>query len=479
MFIIYIIIILMSTFFVVFGYYNQLSLQKERQYDRLMGIVTSVGLGINGDAHERMFEKNRTHESIPSLRENAIYYKINQRLEDAVRENKLGSAMYTLVWDEKEGFFRYGVRSDEFIDYRNPYKQYPQVLADNYEVGGTIPEYQSENGAWLSAFYPIKNSSGKVVAVLEADIPFEHFIDMVKEKYMRQALIALAVIIGIALVLIAYTRRILKDDQRQKQLFMLQKKMIEEKNKDITDSINYALRIQKSILPSDDSFAKHFEDSFVFYRSKDIVAGDFYWMECIGDDIYLACADCTGHGVPGAMVSVVCSNALNRAVNEMKLTDTGQILDATRSMVVNQFRKGDNEMSDGMDVSFVRINLRSMKMCFTGANNPLYRISSDGEFSIFKCDKQPVGAYLESKPFTSCEIDLKKGDCFYLFTDGYADQFGGSKGKKFKYKPFQQLLIQNYKDPMPDQMNMLDQTFTDWIGDFEQIDDICVIGIRI
>ncbi len=478
MFVIFMIIILMSTFFVVFGYYNQLSLQEERQYDRLSAIVTSIGICMDGDLHEKMFHEQPEKDGIMTMDENAEYKAINKILAAAVIENDLNSPMYTLVYDQEGDVFKYGVRSDDQVYYRHEYTEYPQVLVDNYFEGGTIPKYESENGQWLSAFYPFRNSQGEVVGLIEADVEFTYFDQMVTSQYTRQALIALAVIVAIALILIPYTRTILRKDQEQKELFLIQKRMIEEKNKDITDSINYALKIQTSILPAAESFETNFEDSFVFYRSKDIVAGDFYWMERSGDDIYLACADCTGHGVPGAMVSVVCSNALNRAVNEMHLTDTGEILDAVRDIVVNQFHKGDREMNDGMDLGFAKINLSTMKMMFTGANNPLYKVSN-GEFSIIECNKMPVGSYIEPKPFTSTELDLKKGDCYYFFTDGYADQFGGPKGKKFKYKPFQAILLENANKPMKEQMAQLENAFVDWIGDFEQIDDICVIGIRI
>jgi len=478
MFIIYIIIILLTTFFVVFGYYNQLSLQKERQYDKLRAVVTGLAENIDGDEYEQMMKTYPDKDGIVETDQDPGYFSIHRMLHTAYKQNGMNSELYTMTYDEEKEVFCFGVTSGENPYFRHEYSDFPQILLDSMEAGGIIPYYEDEHGFWLSAFHPIKNKRGKVVGVLQADTEFHDFLEMVRSQYTQQALVALGVIIVIALILIPYTRKILRKDQEQKELFILQKKMIEEKNKDITDSINYALKIQKSILPSAENFESYFEDSFVFYRSKDIVAGDFYWMERIGDDIYLACADCTGHGVPGAMVSVVCSNALNRAVNEMKLTDTGEILDATRTIVVEQFRKGDHEMNDGMDVSFARINLPSMKMCFTGANNPLYKISG-GEFSIVKCDKQPVGSYLESKPFTSQEIELKKGDCFYFFTDGFADQFGGPKGKKFKYKPFQQLLHENYQKPMSDQMAVLDDAFAEWIGDFEQVDDICVIGIRV
>lgn len=478
MLIIFVIIILMSGFFIVFGYYNQLSLHEQKQYDRLKAIVNTVAISMDGDAHERMFFENTEKDGIKSVNENADYKSINSLLQSAVEKNELGTPMYTLVYDKEEDIFRYGVRSDDQVYFRHEYVQFPDVLIDEYQNGGIIPQYSSENGVWLSAFHPITNSKKEVVGLVEADVEFGYFIDMVRSQYMRQAMIALAVIIAIALILIPYVRLILKRDQEQKELFLMQKRLIEEKNKDITDSINYAQQIQHSILPASENFKSNFADSFVYYRSKDIVAGDFYWMEKLGNDIYLACADCTGHGVPGAMVSVVCSNALHKALNERNLKTTGDILDNARETVVAQFQKGDSEMNDGMDVCFVRLNRAENTIQFSGANNPLYLVR-DGELQVIKGDKQPVGKFIDPKPFQSVDMEVKEGDCYYLFTDGFADQFGGENGKKFKYKSFQQLLQANSKLPMSEQRSKLDHAFKAWIGDFEQVDDVCVIGFRI
>ncbi len=478
MFIIFIIIILMSSFFVIFGYYNQLSLHEEKEHDRLTAIVGTIGHVLDGDAHATLFERNPNKGDITTVDEDSIYNSLYCVLKTAAEVNKLNSTMYTMVYNAEKNVFEFGVRSDDKVYFRDEYKQFPQILLDSMSVGGTVPTYQDEHGVWMSAFYPIKKSNGEVVGILQADIEFGYFISMVREKYTRQALIALGVIIAIALILFPYVRKVLRKDQEQKEMLEAQKHEIEEKNKDITDSINYALKIQTSILPARETFEKAFRDSFVYYKSKDIVAGDFYWMEVIGDDIFLACADCTGHGVPGAMVSVVCSNALNRTVNEMKLTNTGEILNAARDIVVNQFRKGDSQMNDGMDVSFARINFKTNTFQFSGANNPIYHVS-EKQLTIVKGDKQPVGKFIDPKPFTAVDLTIKAGDCIYLFTDGFADQFGGKDGKKFKYKPFQEILLANHDKPMKEQMDKVNAAFVDWLGNFEQVDDICVIGIRI
>lgn len=257
-----------------------------------------------------------------------------------------------------------------------------------------------------------------------------------------------------------------------------QHQVLEEQHREITDSINYAKRIQDAILPPLKLVKGYMPDSFILYKPKDIVAGDFYWMEGVNNLIIFAAADCTGHGVPGAMVSVVCHNAMNRAVKEFMLVKPNEILDKTREIVMETFEKSDEDVNDGMDVALCSINTESKKLNFSGANNGLYLVR-DGVLTQIKPDKQPIGNYKDPKPFTNHEFDLKKGDVIYAFSDGYPDQFGGPKGKKFMYKSFRNLLLDIHKKSMDEQHNLLLDAFNEWKGDIEQIDDVCVIGVRI
>ena len=284
---------------------------------------------------------------------------------------------------------------------------------------------------------------------------------------------------------------------QQKKEVEHQKELVDEKNKEITDSINYAKRLQEAILPPLAAIQQTFPDSFVLYKPKDIVAGDFYWMHEAIDEAgnkktFIAAADCTGHGVPGAMVSVVCSNALNRTVKEFGITETGKILDKVRELVIETFEKSVSEVKDGMDISLMCIENHdsennTTKITWSGANNPLWYIEKDVSSSAvenrqiieIKADKQPIGKYDALNPFTTHQLELPKNTSFYMFTDGYADQFGGEKGKKFKYKQLVDKIssIQHLK--MQEQHEMLNKTFENWKDKLEQIDDVCVIGIRL
>ncbi|MBL4652679.1 MAG: SpoIIE family protein phosphatase [Flavobacteriales bacterium] len=274
-----------------------------------------------------------------------------------------------------------------------------------------------------------------------------------------------------------------------------QKEIIEEAHKEITDSINYAQRLQNAILPSFDEVNKHLPNNFILFKPKDVVSGDFYWFEQMNGYSYLAAADCTGHGVPGAMVSIVCSNALNRTVKEFGITEPAKILGKTREFVIETFAKSGENVKDGMDIALCAFS--DKKVVYSGANNPLWIIrktelltqeQKEAKSTVIqnglsliehKSDKQPIGLYQGMKDFTQEEIDLHPSDNLYFFTDGFADQFGGEKGKKFKYKPFKRLLIDLQTKSMEEQKKLISEVFENWRGDLEQVDDVCIIGVKI
>ncbi len=307
--------------------------------------------------------------------------------------------------------------------------------------------------------------------------------------------------------------------EQQKEVVELAHFELEEKNKEITDSIQYAKRIQNAILPSLKVVKEYLNESFILYKPKDIVAGDFYWMESVSSSghseldsespnegiagqarnennlVLFAAADCTGHGVPGAMVSVVCHNALNRSVREFGLTDPGEILNKTREIVIQEFEKSDDEVKDGMDIAICSIEGTTLK--YAGANNPLWIIrkqeardkkegdnnqqlsTSNYQLIETKANKQPIGQFDNPEPYTTHTIELQKDDSIYIFSDGYVDQFGGEKGKKFKAQSFRTLLLSIQEKTMDEQQAIIDQTFESWKGNLEQIDDVCVIGVRV
>ncbi len=290
---------------------------------------------------------------------------------------------------------------------------------------------------------------------------------------------AVVVLIGILLFVI-WNRYQLKT--KTGKLLEEQNAIIAYKNKEITDSIRYAKRIQEAILPHEQTMKKLVPDSFVFYRAKDIVSGDFYWMEQWGDKVLIAAVDCTGHGVPGAFMSIVGYNLLSQAVNVYGLDKPNLILNHMNKDLYRILRQEyeDSTVKDGMDMSLIAIDRKRKVVEFAGAFNPLVLVRN-GELMEIEADKFPVGAFLGEalQNFNNKELELQEGDMLYLFSDGYADQFGGEKGKKFKYKNFMNLLKSLSAAPVVEQKEKLEQEFDLWKGAYDQIDDVCIVGVRI
>ena len=296
----------------------------------------------------------------------------------------------------------------------------------------------------------------------------------------RQNTVIIAVSAGFVVVVIFafFLNNRIRVTRKQKKIIEEQKHEVEEKNKEILDSIRYAKRIQNAILPSMEAMQNELKKGFVLYKPKDVVAGDFYWLEKIDSRVYFAAADCTGHGVPGAMVSVVCSNALSKALLEENANSTGDLLDKTRDIVIGRLAKSGEEMKDGMDISLCAIDFEKMELQWSGANNPLW-IVRENELIEYKADKQPVGVHSAMKNFTTHQIQLLKGDKIYLMTDGFQDQFGGAQGKKFKAAQLKEILLQCKNEDMNRQKVKLENAFENWKKGIEQIDDVCMIGVEI
>ena len=269
------------------------------------------------------------------------------------------------------------------------------------------------------------------------------------------------------------TKRLLV--QKNKEISASEKE-ITQKNKELTDSITYAKRIQSSLLPTNNKLVSTLSEHFVLYRPKDIVSGDFYWLTTVEESVLFAVADCTGHGVPGALVSVVCYNSLNKSINELGSSKTADILNRTRELVIYEFEKSNESVSDGMDIALCALDKEGV-LRFSGANSGLLILRND-DILEFKADKMPIGSFPVKSSFKEINIPLEDGDIIYLCSDGFSDQFGGEAGKKMKKSKFKSLLLTIKDMPMTDQQSFLNNALNQWKGQYEQVDDICVMGIK-
>ncbi len=304
-------------------------------------------------------------------------------------------------------------------------------------------------------------------------------------RYSNIFLSIIAIVIGI--IVTFYILRVVRLEEQKRAVVaerdavQEQKDIIEEINQEIMASINYAKRIQTTILPSEKTLNEQLGDHFVYFKPRDIVSGDFYW--CVNhvdqDVVWIAAADCTGHGVPGAFVSFVCHKALNECVNDHHITEPAAVLDKATELVESAFGGGVSEdVKDGMDIALCKITLSTKKMEFAGAHNPAYVVRK-GELMEFKGDRQPIGAYEYRKPFNGHQIDLQESDMVYLASDGFLDQFGGPKNKRYQSKRFREFLVSISALKPADQQTKLESELIAWQGDEQQIDDVLVMGIRV
>ena len=297
------------------------------------------------------------------------------------------------------------------------------------------------------------------------------------EKQRRNGLIIISILILVSLGLV-FTQ--LKKVRKGKELVESQKQIVEEKQQEITDSINYAKRLQQGILVPFDLVQSWLSESFVLFKPKDIVSGDFYWIEKVGNKVYFAVADCTGHGIPGALVSIICSNALSKSLHEDKILSPSKILDSTRELVEKRFVRSTDKIKDGMDISLCCLDTKTKTITWSGAMNPLW-IVTEGNKSLeeIKPDRQSIGMVENPILFKEHKLKLKVGDSVYLFSDGYQDQFGGEKGRKYMKGRFKKFILSVQDQDMQTQLASFEKEFNSWKGSREQIDDVCIMGVRI
>ena len=383
-----------------------------------------------------------------------------------------------------------------------------QSIADVNEKSGNMGkafENYKKSIAWKDTIYSIK--SEEVMAEMTAKYNYEkkekeneilrqekaisdlEFKNQQKELESSRIIMFSAVGGGVLLLLLAFTlynRNKLKQKANDELLLVNNnlleaKNIIEEKNRDITASIEYAKYIQQAILPKKEKVDECFSESFLMLLPKDVVSGDFYWFQQFGKYSVLVMADCTGHGVPGGFMSMMGAEMLNQVLSDPEIVDAGVALAEIDKRIKNNLNQvgSARQQNDGMDMALCIFNKENNVLQYAGANRPLVMVR-DGQLTMIKPDKFGVGGLLGfEKEFTTNHITLEKGDCFYMYSDGYPDQFGGPKNKKFMRKRLNALILEQSANPMVKQHETYLQAFNNWKGTVEQIDDVCLVGVRV
>jgi len=491
--------------------YDDAKLIHENNLNRAFRIGESYQIGMSLENLGLVFiDLNQPDSAIYYLERALTYSQYRQDYEFAGLYNNIGEAnLKRQDYNESQNSYQkaleFGLKSDYkpwllatykgLSDVNKATKNYQQsvyFLEKFLEIKDSLLlEEKLSTLEELEAKYQAKQNAAEIQLLKKNEelgkIALEKKAITIEKQSQKQMFFTIGAIILVLLVIVILFAFLAKKKsnrllEEQKAEIQAQHILLMGKNNEIIHSLNYAKRLQAAILPTQKSFEKHFDSHFVFYLPKSIVSGDFYWLEENNGKIHLAVADCTGHGVPGALVSVVCSNALTRVLYEDNPQNSAAILDLSRDKIVNYFSRNEANINDGMDIALISfspdIQNGEYKMEFAGANNPLW-IMRDGKFLEWKADKQSLGKVWEKKTYTNHKFTAEKGDTLYLFSDGFQDQFGGEKGKKFKSAQLKELLISIHKKPMEQQKKSIQQALEKWQGSLDQIDDICVIGVRI
>lgn len=406
----------------------------------------------------------------------------NHREAQRYIEESLALAYYTGVREQRQQcYLSLGKIHASRGSYEEAYKYNNMYVALKDSM---LNEATSKQIAELQSMYDSEQREKEIELLKQRSEIRELAFSKQESELNRQRTVNYAVGAGFLLVGVFafYISRGYRQKQRMNLQLAHQNAVIEEKNKDILDSIRYARRLQDTILPPHALIRQFLPESFILYLPKDIVSGDFYYFEAPADSpVIIAAVDCTGHGVPGAFMSIVAHNLLNQAISSQKLTRPSLILDEVNKGLWEKVKQKQEAASttDGMDISLCSIDRQSLTMEYAGAFNPLW-IVRNGEMTEVKADKIAIGMPKDdARSFTNHVIRLEKDDTIYLFTDGFADQFGGDKGKKLMTKKFREILLSLQGLSMQEQQQKLQKILTSWKGDHEQVDDILVIGIRI
>jgi ligand-binding sensor domain-containing protein/serine phosphatase RsbU (regulator of sigma subunit) len=399
-----------------------------------------------------------------------------------IDSNLIYKKQLTLSW--RENYFQMEVVALDFID--------PGKNLFKYKLEGYDKEWSEPSNVRYISYTELPG--GNYILKIKAsnsdgvwnEVPYELNITIVPPFWKTTWFYVLVVIIGTAGIFLFTqwrTRKIKEENKQLENKVAERTRELAEKNRDITSSIEYAKRIQEAILPSKDYIFSKLQRAFILYKPKDIVSGDFYWFgEKNGWKIF-AVVDCTGHGVPGAFMSMIGHNLMHQIIQEKGIVDPGGILNALHKGVQESLRQGSNEINtnDGMDVSIIALNDSSKQTLWAGANRPLILITNDGEFDKLDGNKYPIGGsqFDIKREFTTRSIQLNKPSMAYLFSDGYADQFGGDKGKKFMVKRFHDLLMDIHLKDINQQRDLLNAAFEEWRKGHEQIDDVLVVGVAL
>lgn len=469
----------LTTLFLAYTYQSQLNQHEDAEKSKLSSIAHTLAAQIDGDEHTALFESFAEMDALKKTDDHPFYLQNQKMLANAKNANGLKTDIYTMVLNPSRKYFEFAISSSTNPYWKHQWSEFDAVHIEKYNSGGDLGPYTDENGTWLSSFAPIKNKAGQTVGLLQVDQTFDTFIVAARNAVIRQLGFVLVGLAVVAFFILRQVRKILNKEDALKQELSEKSKELALKNRDIVDSINAAQRIQSATLPVIANIKKVFPEMFVMFQPRDIVSGDFFWFMEKDEYSYFAVADCTGHGVPGAFMSLIGNTILTNIINSDDSITPGMVLTKLNNQITSSINRNTKHEGEGMDIALCRFNKSTGELLFSGAGRPLTQLSNR-ELSIFKGDKHSIGSkYFAKQAFTDHEIPCTAGDLIYLYSDGFADQFGGEKGKKYLSKRFQDFIIDHQDLRLEDQQYLFQYEFHFWKGELEQIDDVLIGAFRI
>lgn len=501
----------------------------------LLGIATSIGSELSATDLEYVLKTYTTKNAIKTNQQDSAYYELHLKLKRAKKLNNLDGSIYTISKSEGNRFF-YGISSSDKPYYWHPFTDFPDELSQGYDQGGVIPLYDDDGNGHLSAFFPVKNAIGETLAVVLVNRLQSDFRAEVQSELKRELLFSLGGVSLLAVGLFLLLKRILDEEEVVKKRlkvdaehhasqFDKQRKIIEElttkertaqealklskeeHNKSLhaldharvheielesgleelkqrlNAIIEYSKGIQQVLIPNQELFRKVFPDSFVLFKPKDEISGDFYFCTELGDKVFIATVDCTGDGVPGAFMNLLAHNFFHQIIEGSNIIEPNLILDEMHSYVTKLFKQDSNGNQDGMDIALCVFDRKKQCLEFSGAQRPIVYIE-DNKLHTIKGDPFSVGGRhrFHDKKFSKTEISLKPGTECYLYSDGLQDQMGFAfdviETRKFGKKRMEQLFNEVHRKSMEKQKELINNRFNDWRKDETQVDDILIVGFR-
>ncbi|MCC6542847.1 MAG: serine/threonine-protein phosphatase [Flavobacteriales bacterium] len=454
---------------------NDRKARKASGITQLRSITSTVSEEIGAHNVLGLLERYADPGLIIKRTQDARYFVLHERLRKAAYRNALESPLELVVLDPKQQEIQVLVTSAEKPRYRAPWAGDRAALRKAFGNAGTL-EVGTGNARELVVFDIVTDPTGATVAMVVARTPTAAYEAAAVRALLWQIGFAVLLFGTAGFLLFRYVGRWLKVDEEAQQ-------RLKERHEDMNDSIAYAGKIQRALVPSALVYDELFADSFVIDRPKDVVSGDFHWVYRIdAQRCFVAAADCTGHGLPGAMMAAIGCSLLNEIVPQHAHKDPSEVLSILHERMVASLNQQGKQRGagDGMDLALCRVDRAAKEILFAGAYRPVYWLHQ-GQLSVINGDRRPVGGghIGEERRFTTHKLAYSEGDRIYLFSDGYVDQFGGPERKRFMTSRLQELILGNQRLGMKEQARVIEQAFLDWKGPIEQMDDVCMLGLAV